>query len=195
MAVLGHPFYAGGYDQTVGHDEFIELKRLLLDRGVTILMAGDTHDLEYYADPPGLGEAGVHHFVNGGGGAYLSFGTSLQWPGQPPTAEWAFYPSRKAVSGKLQMLTPAWKRPALWWTNRFNAWPFSAEWLSGLFDYNNAPFFQSFFEVRVEPAERRVRLLPYGVHGRLRWQDIAHSPDMRAVSGEGDFAEWIVPMR
>ena len=52
MAVVGHPFYAGGYDMTDGHDEFAELKRLLVSRGVTIMMAGDTHDLEYYADPP-----------------------------------------------------------------------------------------------------------------------------------------------
>ncbi len=137
----------------------------------------------------------MHYFVNGGGGAYLSFGTSLQWPDKPPTAEWAFYPDRKAVMEKLERRTPWFKRPALWWTNRFNAWPFSAEWLSGLFDYNVAPFFQSFFEVRVESSARQIRLMPYGVHGRLRWRDIAHSPGMRAVTGEGDFAEWIVPMR
>ncbi len=52
MAVVGHPFYAGGYDETYGREDFIRLKQLLLDRGVTIMMAGDTHDLEYYADPP-----------------------------------------------------------------------------------------------------------------------------------------------
>ena len=38
-------------------------------------MAGDTHDLEYYAEPGGAGRPATHHFVNGGGGAYLSFGT------------------------------------------------------------------------------------------------------------------------
>jgi uncharacterized membrane protein HdeD (DUF308 family) len=195
MAVVGHPFYAGGYDQTPGHDDFVELKRLLLERGVTIMMAGDTHDLEYYAEPPAQGQTGIHYFVNGGGGAYLSFGTSLQWPGESPTREWAFYPDRRAVMDKLELLTPWFKRPALWWTNQFDAWPFSAEWLSGLFDYNVAPFFQSFFEVRVESSSRSIRLIPYGVHGRLRWRDIAHSPDLRAVSGGGDFAEWTVPMR
>src|SRR6185436_1911369 len=131
MAVVGHPFYAGGYDQTYDRDDFVRLKQLLLDRGVTIMMAGDTHDLEYYADPPSPGEPPVHYFVNGGGGAYLSFGTSLQWPGKSPTAEWAFYPDRKAVMNKLELRTPWFKRPALWWTNRFDAWPFSAEWLSG----------------------------------------------------------------
>ena len=48
MAVLGHPFYAGGNAQTDGYDDFAELKRLLLEHDVAIVMAGDTHDLEYY---------------------------------------------------------------------------------------------------------------------------------------------------
>ena len=51
MAILGHPFYAGGHDTTMGDEEFARLKRLLLDHGVTIVMAGDTHDLEYYVEP------------------------------------------------------------------------------------------------------------------------------------------------
>jgi uncharacterized membrane protein HdeD (DUF308 family) len=196
MAIVGHPFYAGGLDETIDNEEFASLKQLLLDRGVTIMMAGDTHDLEYYADPPRPGEAPVHYFVNGGGGAYLSFGSALQWPVNPPTAEWAIYPDRQAVSRKLEARTPWWKRPAWWWTNRFDAWPFSAEWLSALFDYNVAPFFQSFMEVRVEASAKRVRLLPYGVHGRLRWRDLSHSPIPAAASaGEEALAEWIVPMR
>ena len=50
MAVLGHPFYAGGHD-TVGDSEgFAALRRLLREHGVTVIMAGDTHDLEYYAE-------------------------------------------------------------------------------------------------------------------------------------------------
>jgi hypothetical protein len=50
MAIVGHPFFAGGHDVTVGDDEFARLKQLLLDHGVTIVMGGDTHDLEYYAE-------------------------------------------------------------------------------------------------------------------------------------------------
>ena len=46
MAVVGHPFFAGGHDVTLGDDEFTRLKRTLLDRGVTIVMGGDTHDLD-----------------------------------------------------------------------------------------------------------------------------------------------------
>jgi hypothetical protein len=195
MAVIGHPFYAGGYDMTDGHDDFAELKRLLVSRGVTIMMAGDTHDLEYYAEPPPAGAPGVQYFVNGGGGAYLSFGTALQWPAAPPTAAWAYYPDREAISRKLDARTPRWKRPAWWWTTRFDAWPFSAEWLSALFDYNVAPFFQSFFEVRVEASARRVRLIPYGVHGRLHWREVAHSAQLPPATGDQELVEWVVPMR
>jgi uncharacterized membrane protein HdeD (DUF308 family) len=195
MAILGHPFYAKAYDMTAGNEPFARLKRLLLDHGVTVMMAGDTHDLEYYAEPAHEGRPAVHHFVNGGGGAYLSMGSALQWPPDPPVAEWALYPSREAIVRKVDRLTPAWKRPFWWWTDRHQAWPFSAEYLSALFDYNVAPFFQSFLEVRVEPSRGRVRLLPYGVHGRLRWREIARSPVLAAATRDDDLVEWVVPMR
>ena len=43
-------------------------------------MAGDTHVFEYYVDyvPDIAGSRPVHHFVNGGGGAYLSIGGALR---------------------------------------------------------------------------------------------------------------------
>ncbi len=75
--------------------------------------------------------------------------------------------------------TPGWKWPFWVWTKQFGAWPFSVEWLSAAFDYNVAPFFQSFVEVRVEPSAGRVRMLPWGVHGRLRWSDLQASPGWR----------------
>jgi len=195
MAIVGHPFYAGGGDATADNNDFAQLKRLLLENGVTIMMAGDTHDLEYYAERP-ANAAPVHYFVNGGGGAYMSFGTALEWPSSPATSEWAFYPDRDAVSRKIQTRTPRWKRPAWWWTTTFGGWPFSAEWMSAAFDYNVAPFFQSFIEVRVEPSANRIRLLPYGVHGRLRWREVAHSATLVPPgAGEDGRVEWTVPMR
>ena len=106
---------------------------------------------------------------------------------QPALADWAYYPSTGAVVEKIEMQTPWWKRPAWWWTRRFNAWPFSAEWLSAMFDYNTAPFFQSFILVQVESD--RVRLRPYGVHGRLRWKDLDLSGP---ASSSEDFVEWTV---
>jgi 3',5'-cyclic AMP phosphodiesterase CpdA len=150
MAILGHPFYAGGHDLAAGDQAFERLKQLLLRHGVSIMMAGDTHDLEYYVEPGASPAPATHYFVNGGGGAYLSFGTSLAWPERAATGDWAHYPNLADVTRKIQDRTPWWKRPAWWWTEQFSAWPFSAEWLSAAFDYNVAPFFQSFVEVRVE---------------------------------------------
>jgi uncharacterized membrane protein HdeD (DUF308 family) len=195
MAILGHPFYAGGQD-TVGENEgFAALRQLLSDHGVAIVMAGDTHDLEYYAERTAGSPRTVHHFVNGGGGAYLSFGTALGWPAKPASPDWAFYPTTAEVKGKIDATTPWWKWPAWWWTTRFNAWPFSPEWLSAAFDVNAAPFFQSFMEIAVEPSAGRVRLVPYGVHGRLRWSDLQTSGTVRPAGAAADApAEWIVEM-
>ena len=141
------------------------------------------------------GERTMHHFVNGGGGAYLSVGTALDFPAQPPTRLWAHYPTRLQLTEKIEAATPVWKRPAWWWTKSFGAWPSSVEWLSAAFDYNFAPFYQSFVEVRVEPSARRVRFLPWGVHGRLKWSDIEASPGVRPQGTPPDaFVEWTVPM-
>jgi hypothetical protein len=162
---------------------------------VAIVMAGDTHDLEYYAEQAEGSSRTVHHFVNGGGGAYLSFGTALAWPARPASREWAFYPTTAQVRAKIEATTPWWKWPAWWWTTRFNAWPFSPEWLSAAFDVNAAPFFQSFVEIAVEPAAGRVRLMPHGVHGPLRWSDLQTSGTVRPAGVSADApVEWVVGM-
>jgi hypothetical protein len=165
MAVMGHPFYAAGRSQ-VDTPSFRELHELLRSHGVRVMMAGDTHDFEYY------GDANTHYFVNGGGGAYLSIGTALDWPEQPALGAYAFYPRTDAVSSKLEAETPFWKWPAWWWVKRFGAWPFSVEALSAVFDFNRAPFFQSFVEVRVERSRGRVVFALMGVDGPLRWRDL-----------------------
>lgn len=196
MAILGHPLYAGGHYLAIDNEDFAALHRLLHEHDVSIVMAGDTHDLEYYVEKRDDSREPMHHFVNGGGGAYLSFGTALAWPPRPATADWAFYPSKEQVVAKIEATTPTWKRPAWWWTKRFGAWPFSAEWLSAAFDVNQAPFYQSFLEVRVEPSKGRIRLIPFGVHGRLRWSDMQLSPHLHPPGvGPDAAAEWVVPMR
>ncbi len=102
MAVLGHPFYAGGQYTATGHEGFTRVHDLLKRHGVPIVMAGDTHDLEYYAESqPGTAGPPVHHFVNGGGGAYLSFGTALAWPTTPAASRWGFYPRTDQVRSKI----------------------------------------------------------------------------------------------
>jgi 3',5'-cyclic AMP phosphodiesterase CpdA/uncharacterized membrane protein HdeD (DUF308 family) len=195
MAILGHPLYAGG-KYTVGDNaDFAAVHALLREHDVSIVMAGDTHDLEYYAERSDGPSKTVHHFVNGGGGAYLSFGSALDWPARPATADWVFYPSTDQVVAKVEATTPVWKRPAWWWTKRMGAWPFSAEWLSAAFDANVAPFYQSFVEIRVEPSKKRIRVLPYGVHGRLRWCDLESSTDARPAGVLTDApVEWVVAM-
>lgn len=195
MAILGHPLYAGGKYTVADNAEFAALHALLREHEVSIVMAGDTHDLEYYAERTDGSSTTTHHFVNGGGGAYLSFGTALDWPAQPVTADWAFYPNRDQVVAKIEATLPVWKRPAWWWTKRIGAWPFSAEGLSAAFDVNVAPFYQSFIEVRVEPSKKRIRLLPYGVHGQLTWGDLEGSRAVRPAGVPADaLVEWVVPM-
>ena len=90
MAIIGHPFYAAGLSQ-IGEGSFKEVHDLLKSNGVRVMMAGDTHDFEYYRGD------GAHYFVNGGGGAYLSIGTSLDWPARPALGDYAFYPRTDAV--------------------------------------------------------------------------------------------------
>jgi uncharacterized membrane protein HdeD (DUF308 family)/3',5'-cyclic AMP phosphodiesterase CpdA len=197
MVLLGHPLYALGHYQAASSDDFSAIHRLLRKHGVSIAMAGDVHDFEYYAERYQTldGERTMHHFVNGGGGAYLSVGTALDFPTLPPTPLWAHYPTRLQLTEKIEAATPAWKRPAWLWTKSFGAWPSSVEWLSAAFDYNFAPFYQSFVEVRVEPSAHRVRFLVWGVHGRLKWSDIETSPGVRPQGVSPDaLVEWIVPM-
>ena len=91
MAIVGDPRFAGGRDTppvAEGGDvyqdasaSFAALYRLLASRNVKIAMAGDTHDFEYYKEKIGGDGAtrSMHHFVNGGGGAYLSIGTALDF--------------------------------------------------------------------------------------------------------------------
>ena len=64
--------------------------------GVQVMMAGDTHDFEYYRDDR------THYFVNGGGGAYLSIGTALDWPDRAALGDYAFYPRTDAVVGEAR---------------------------------------------------------------------------------------------
>jgi 3',5'-cyclic AMP phosphodiesterase CpdA len=195
MAVLGHPIFAGGHDVAQGDEEFMAVRELLRRHNVSIVMAGDTHDLEYYREPGpgGTGTSVIHHWVNGGGGAYLSFGSALAWPAKADTADWAFYPGHAPVVDKIVRYTPWWKWPAWIWTRELGAWPSSAEWLSAMFDYNVAPFFQSFVVVTVDPANKRIVVKPWGVNGPLVWSDFDRSATMLPAGTMPDQpVEWVV---
>jgi len=195
MAILGHPIFAGGHDVAHGSPAFMEVRDLLRAHGVRVVMAGDTHDLEYYEEPVS-GDTGpftVHHWVNGGGGAYLSFGSALAWPTPPDLATWAYYPNHNEVVEKIRTYTPWWKWPAWVWTRSFGAWPASAEWLSAMFDYNVAPFFQSFVVVTVDPAARQLTFRPWGINGPLTWKDLDRSTPVTPANVPADREiEWVV---
>jgi uncharacterized membrane protein HdeD (DUF308 family) len=203
MAIVGHPRIAGGHDippTSEGHDvadtagQFATLYRLLASHKVKIAMAGDTHDFEYYRERTDSGQV-MHHFVNGGGGAYLSIGTALDFPKQPATADWAYYPRTDQLRAKLDAETPVWKHPFWYWIKWFNAWPFTIEALSGIFDFNRAPFLLSFIEVRVERSKQRVVLALNGVHGPLQWADLQTGGTVTPPgSTPNDAVEFIVAM-
>jgi uncharacterized membrane protein HdeD (DUF308 family) len=220
MVILGHPLYAGGRYQG-GNDgplagewtgqpspepgiggraetePFIAIHRLLREHQVEIVMAGDTHYFEHYRESYPSDERAhvMHHFVNGGGGAYMSIGTPLDWPRVPAVPDCAFYPRTDVVIDKLDRETPIWKVPLWQWTKQLKAWPFTAETLAPAFNYNRAPYLQSFVEVRVEGSKDRVRLIPYGVSGPLRWRELetfgALVPSEKSAD---DTVEFIVPM-
>jgi hypothetical protein len=137
----------------------------------------------------------MHHFVNGGGGAYLSIGTALDFPLQPAVSDWAFYPRTDRLREKMDAEMPIWKQPFWYWIKWFKAWPFSVEALSGLFDFNHAPFLQSFMEVRVERSRSRVVLILNGVDGPLRWRDLQIGGSVLPLEASlDDTVDFIVPM-
>lgn len=196
MVLLGHPFYAIGEYQGNMTPEFHALHELLRAYNVPLIMAGDTHDMEYYKElPQGKNGRITHHFVNGGGGAYLSIGASMSPPDSRPTKDWAIYPARGPIINKIDSLTPRWKYPAWLWLKKYNGYPFSAEWLSAAFDYNQAPYFQSFMEIKVERSHKRIRLIPYGIHGQLRWSDFETGGNVKpSAASDSDPVEWVLPM-
>jgi 3',5'-cyclic AMP phosphodiesterase CpdA len=196
MALLGHPFYAIGEYQGNMNPDFKALHDLLRAHKVSLIMAGDTHDLEYYKEMPQNNDGHtMHHFVNGGGGAYLSMGAAMAPVDSRPTKDWAIYPSRGPLIHKIDSLTPKWKYPAWVWLKKYNGYPFSAEWLSAAFDYNQAPYFQSFMEIKVERSKNRIRLIPYGINGQLRWSDMEYSGMGKPSSAkDNDLVEWTLSM-
>ena len=197
MVVLGHPFYVNGAYQATEDDPFNKIHETLKRYAVDIVMAGDTHDFEFYKTNHTVNGTSkdMLHFVNGGGGAYLSIGTALGFPDKPFTTEYAFYPRTDELTTKIRNEAPYWKMPFLAWMQWFHGYPFDAEMVSGAFDFNRAPFFQSFVEVSVERSQKRVRVLLYGVNGPLRWRDIQVGGQVKPADKTGDdFVEFLAPL-
>lgn len=198
FVVLGHPFYVAGKYQAAGDAAFDAIHETLRRHQVDIAMAGDTHDFEFYREKYSANgkEVQMLNFVNGGGGAYLSVGSSLDFPAQPEVADWAVYPRGDQLHAKIKSELPLWKTPFLKWMDWIRAYPSSVETLGGVFDFNHAPFFQSFMEIKVERSQHRVRLLLYGVNGQLRWRDLQMGGQVQPAETSGDdFVEFIAPLK
>jgi hypothetical protein len=198
MAILGHPLYAGGRYQGDDDPPFAAIHQMLREHHVAIVMAGDTHYFEHYRDTYSTTDGGSHtaqHFVNGGGGAYVSIGTPLDWPERSSVPDAAYFPSKATVYSKLDRETPRWKWPIWYWTKHYRAWPFNAELMSGAFDYNHAPFLQSFVEVKVERSASRVRLILHSAAGPVKWRELDVFGAVRpSGAGDDDVVEFVVPL-
>jgi uncharacterized membrane protein HdeD (DUF308 family) len=222
LAILGHPLYAGGRYQG-GDDEpfageweaqdrppevaglrlgaetapFAAIHRLLREHQVEVVMAGDTHYFEYYQETYEADGAPrtMYHFVNGGGGAYMSIGTPLDWPKQPGVPDCAYYPRKDFLIDKLDRETPAWKAPLWWWAKHLHAWPLTVESMAGAFVYSRAPYLQSFVEVQVKGSTNEVRLIAHGANGPLHWREMqTYGQVMPAGTSGDDLVEFVIPM-
>jgi uncharacterized membrane protein HdeD (DUF308 family) len=219
MVLLGHPLFTGGRyqgdpDHLMGEWEpplrspfalgrgsepepFTAIHELLKQEQVEVVMAGDMHYFEHYEEPyQAAGQKRtMHHFVNGGGGAYIVVGLPFDWPQKPDLPVWTYYPRKDAIIDKLDSQTPFWKMPLWLWVKHFSAWPFSGYIMSAAFDHNQAPYFQSFVEIQVLPSKNEVHFLPRCARGRLRWRDLENfQAIMPAGKTENDDVEFIVKM-
>lgn len=197
FVLLGHPLYAAGHYQAEGDKDFVPIHEILRAYQVDLVMAGDTHDFEYYAESYETdGQARtMQHFVNGGGGAYLSIGTPLSFPSTPAVANCAYYPRTDAIQAKLEVEVRWWKRPFWMWIKHLGAWPSSVEAMASAFSYDQAPFFQSFVEVQVVGSENEVRLLVHGTMGQLSWRDLDIRGRVRPTgSSEDDPVQFVFPL-
>ncbi len=217
LVLLGHPLFTGGryqgdQDYLIGEwapplrspfapggdtEPFTALHRLLKEYKVEVVMAGDMHYFEHYQEKyttEGTTRT-MHHFVNGGGGAYVVVGLPFDWPRALELPVWTYYPRKDAVTDKLDAQTPFWKMPLWLWVKHLSGWPFSGYILSAAFDHNKAPYFQSFVEVQVLNSKDEVRILPYGANGRLCWCDLENFLALMPVGKtDKDFVEFIIKM-
>jgi uncharacterized membrane protein HdeD (DUF308 family) len=216
MVLLGHPLYTAGHyqgdpNQRTGEWEagfqsplargeaetFTSIHRLLREHQVDVVMAGDMHYFEHYREEYATANKTrtMHHFVNGGGGAYICVGIPFDWPAAPALSPWTYFPRKDAIIDKLDVQTPRWKMPLWLWVKHFSAWPLNGYIMSAAFDHTRAPFFQSFVEVQVCNSKYEVRFLPHGANGRLRWRELENfEAFLPAGKTAGDYVEFVVPM-
>ena len=161
-----------------GYESFAALKRLLLERDVAIVMAGDTHDLEYTVEPRPAGTADsplrqrrrrrvsqLRHRARVARRSHAS-------------ADWAYYPNLRAVTAKIRgrdamveaagvvvddassargRSRPNGSRPRSTTTSRLSS--------------------RASSRCASSAHPTACCLRPCGIHGRLTWGDMASSRD------------------
>ena len=107
----------------------------------------------------------------------------------------AFFPRKDVLIDKLDRETPPWKRPLWLWVKHLHAWPLTAESVAGAFIYSQAPYLQSFVEVRVENSKNQVRLIVHGAKGPLSWGDLDTFGALKPFGKTGgDPVEFVIAM-
>jgi hypothetical protein len=50
-------------------------------------------------------------------------------------------------------------------------------------------------EIKVEKSKNRIRLIPYGINGQLRWTDFEYGGKGKPDNAKAtDLAEWVLPL-
>ena len=108
MVLLSEPLYVDG--TFAAGKQLRELYALLQRFKVQVIMGGDTHAYQYYrVDYSQQNQTyTAHHFVNGGGGAYLSPPLDLRWdaalPLRPESLAWSFKDETYGIHDHVELL-------------------------------------------------------------------------------------------
>ena len=173
--------------------------QLLREHERRSVMAGDTHDLEYYLER--CQAAGTDRRAPLG---------QRRWGGLPQLRDGAGVAGvaracrtgrstrdRDAVVAKIESTTPRWKRPRWVWTQAASAPGRSPP--SGCRRPSTTTWRRSSrasSRSASSPRPVAVRMLPWAVPGRLRWSDLQASPGWRPEGrGPDELVEIAMPMR
>ena len=192
MAVLGHPFFAGGHDVARDDDEFMALRELLRAHGVRVVMAGDTHDLEYYREPVD-GDAGAGDRAPLGQRrrrrlSELRDGAGVA--GQRRDGATGRTIRASATSSRRSVrYTPWWKWPAWVWTRELRRVAVVGRVAVGDVRLQRRAVLSELRRRHRRSGRTPDHLRPWGIRGPLTWSDFdrsridgaaGHQPDGRS---------------
>ena len=174
MVISGHPKYAGGLDTSIGDDAFSAIYATLENAGVDVVMAGDTHAFEYYVQyikSPGK-RAPALSFCQRRRRSLPQHRRCSGLAQRIADGGLGFLPGSGSCPRKTRRRNASLEATDLDVDQAFRRLASLTETLSGIFDLNHAPFYQSFIEVRVERSKRRVVFALHGANGVVYWRDL-----------------------